>query len=164
MCKELVLYLAQEKAVKRWQLANALEIYQAFPDSLALNLVRLGYYDEEDYLKAVQSFYGVERINEDMLKRIPNRVVRLVPRDIAAQYSVIPVGIKQNQLLLAVRPPAETAAFRILHLFTGYAIKPVVVRHNAFCDAMAKYYSIEIPNLEVPDSLMSKFEKLKPTG
>lgn len=164
MCKELVLYLAQEKAVKRWQLANALEIFQAFPDSLALNLVRLGYFDEEDYLKAAQSFYGVEKISEDMLKRIPNRIIRLVPRDIAAQYSVIPVGIKQNQLLLAVRPPAETAVFRILHLFTGYAIKPVVVRHNAFCDAMAKYYSIETPNLEVPERLISKFEKMKPTG
>ena len=162
MSKELALYLAQERIVARWQMANAVEVYDLYPDSLCDNLVRLNYLDETTYLNESSEFYGVEIVSGDRLTAVPARILQLLPRDVAARHKVLPLAVAKNVLTCAVKLPVSMAVLQQMRLFTGYNIQPVITRHEALRDALARFYSIEIPPLTVSDQVREKYEKRRP--
>ena len=162
MSKELALYLAQERMVARWQMANAVEVYDSYPDSLCDNLVRLNYLDEKTYLAESSEFYGVEIISGERLTAVPARILSLLPRDVAARHKVLPLAVSKNVLTCAVKLPVSMQVLQQLRMFTGYNIQPVITRHDALRRALARFYSIEIPPLTVSDQVREKYDKRRP--
>ncbi len=162
MSKELALYLANEKVIARWQLANAIDIFELYPDSICANLVRLEYLEEEEYLRYVSQFYSVEIVDYEPLISVNKKILRVIPRDLVAPYKILPIAIHKNDLTVVFKPPIDSLLIRRLRLFTGFNIKPVITKYAHLSQALARFYSVEMLPIQIDQRLIKKYRKRSP--
>ena len=75
-------------------------------------------------------------------KPIPE-VVKLIPRQMAARYRVIPVARLDNTLSLAMVEPQDFMAIDDLMLATGLEVRPIVCSDKDFREALEKCYPLK---------------------
>jgi type IV pilus assembly protein PilB len=71
---------------------------------------------------------------------IPGDVIDLVPREMCELYTVVPVQLTDESLVVAVADPTGQAALRALALHTRLEIEVVVSTAGAIVRAIAKHY------------------------
>jgi type IV pilus assembly protein PilB len=66
--------------------------------------------------------------------------LNLVPADIARRYTLIPLLVHQNRLIIAMDDPANTEPMTLLRFMTQYSIEAVIATRGDIEWAIAKYY------------------------
>lgn len=117
--------------VTKEQIIQALEIQSQKKNSrqkqkLGEVLVCLGFCTEEDIARAMAeksgfNFMSINNTGIDM------SVANLITPEIANKYKLLPVGLKNNKLLLAMDNPNDIIAIDDIQIITGYEVEPVVV-------------------------------------
>lgn len=102
-------------------------------------LIRTGAVDDSKLTDFLSRQYGVPAINLADLDVAPE-VIKLVPRDIAEKYAILPVNKGERSLIVAMADPSNIYAVDDLKYVTGLNIEPVVASEVAIRDAIAKYY------------------------
>lgn len=117
--------------VTKEQIMQALEVQSQKKNSrqkqkLGEVLVCLGFCTEENIARAMAeksgfTFMSINNTGIDM------SVANLITPEIANKYKLLPVGLKNNKLLLAMDNPNDIIAIDDIQIITGYEVEPVVV-------------------------------------
>lgn len=122
------------------QLRQAVEQQRRSGDTLCARLVALGFVTEKDITAALSRQYGVPAIDFSTVS-IDESLTRLVPREVAQKYCVIPVARRGATLTLAMSDPANVYAMDDIKFVTGFSIEPVVASELSVRQAIDRSYT-----------------------
>ena len=144
--------LVRENLLTPQQLREALEFQREHGGRLGFNLVKMGMVSDDMITAVLSRQYGVPSVNLELFD-IDDSVIRLIPREVAEKYSVLPLSRVGATLTLAMVDPTNVFAMDDIKFMTGLNIEPVVVSEASVQDAIAQYYtqSKEIEVLGAPD-------------
>ncbi len=124
------------------QVAKAREAAQSNGHSVVELLVEQGAVTQLDITKALANQYAMEFVNV-MEHKIPDEVLKLVPRDIAKRYSLVPLRKDNGTLTVAISDPMDMDAvdsLRYLLKNMVQHVEPVVALRSDIETALTKYY------------------------
>ena len=132
--------LVREKLLTAQQLREALDYQREHGGRLGYNLVKLGLVEDEMITAVLSRQYGVPSVNLDLFD-VDQAVVRLIPRDVAEKYSVLPLSRVGASLTLAMVDPTNVFAMDDIKFMTGLNIEPVVASEAGVHEAIKRYYA-----------------------
>ncbi|MDZ4168837.1 MAG: ATPase, T2SS/T4P/T4SS family [Coriobacteriia bacterium] len=123
------------------QLNDALEVHRATGSPLGRVLVDLGYATQGAILSVMAKQIGIEYVN--FAERPPEaNAVTAVPKELAQRYTLMPVAVLDNTLLVAMADPQNVLALDDLRIITGYEIKPAISTRDDIVAAIDEYYKV----------------------
>jgi type IV pilus assembly protein PilB len=131
--------LVRENILTPQQLREALDYQREHGGRLGLNLVKLGFVSDDMITAVLSRQYGVPSVNLDLFD-IDDSVLKLIPREVAEKYSVLPLSRVGATLTLAMVDPTNVFAMDDIKFMTGLNIEPVVVSEASVQQAIANYY------------------------
>lgn len=122
------------------QLQEALRHQRIAGGRMGSNLVALGFVSEDVLMDFLAHQTGVPRLDLRTLD-VPSDVLKRIPRRLAEQLNVLPVGIKEpKSLVLAMADPSDLNAIDSARFASGLNIEPVVVSYSALKLAIPEQY------------------------
>lgn len=113
---------------------------QANGESVVDWLIKQGTVTEMDVTKALANQFGMETINLAELK-IPDEVIKEVPRHIARKYKVVPVYKHDSTLVVAISDPlTEVETLDTLRFILKSNVEGVVATKEDLTSAVQRYY------------------------
>jgi type IV pilus assembly protein PilB len=123
------------------QLTDALEVHKATGSPLGRVLVDLGYATQGGILSVMAKQIGIPYI--DFSQKHPDaNAIAIVPKDLATRYTLMPVEIVDDQLVVAMADPQNVLALDDLRIITGYEIKPAISTKDDIIAAVDEYYKV----------------------
>lgn len=130
------------------QLNDALEVHRATGSPLGRVLVDLGYATQGAILSVMAKQIGIEYVDFSERPPEPNAVTA-VPKELAERYTLMPVSIEGDTLLVAMADPQNVLALDDLRIITGFDIKPAISTKDDIIAAIEEYYKVaETQNLD----------------
>src|SRR6187401_669056 len=131
--------LLKEKRITPEQLKEALNYQRQHGGKLGINLIKLGYVEDDEITALLSKQYGVPSIALGQFD-VDANVVKLVPSETALKYQIIPLSRSGATLTIAMTDPTNVFAMDDIKFMTGYNVEPVVASETAVVDAITKYY------------------------
>ena len=131
--------LVRENLLTPQQLREALDYQREHGGRLGFNLVKLGLVSDDMITAVLSRQYGVPSVNLELFD-IDDSVIRLIPREVAEKYSVLPLSRVGATLTLAMVDPTNVFAMDDIKFMTGLNIEPVVVSEASVQEAIGKHY------------------------
>ncbi len=144
--------LLWNKIITQEQLDEALEEQKKTKKKLGTILIEKGYVDEKTLNEFLSKQYGVESIDLNSIE-IPREVIKKVPAQIAKKYVLIPVGIENGRLKIAISDPTNIFAIDEVRFITGMNVVPLFSNERAIMRAIDKYYGTSTELEEIAESL-----------
>src|SRR5215211_1634760 len=132
--------LVRENLLTPHQLREALEFQREHGGRLGFNLVKMGLVSDDMITAVLSRQYGVPSVNLELFD-VDESVIRLIPRDVADKYSVLPLSRVGATLTLAMVDPTNVFAMDDIKFMTGLNIEPVVVSEASVQEAISRYYA-----------------------
>src|SRR5881409_3649775 len=132
--------LVRENLISPQHLRQALDYQREHGGRLGFNLVKLGLVSDDMITAVLSRQYGVPSVNLELFD-IDDSVIRLIPREVAEKYSVLPLSRVGATLTLAMVDPTNVFAMDDIKFMTGLNVEPVVVAEASVQASIAKYYS-----------------------
>ncbi len=139
MAKKLGELLVKENLITPEQLQKALEEQKKHGGRLGTHLTRLGFINEEELTKFLSKQYGVPAVNLKEIEIDPE-VIKLLPKEMAKKYNVIPINRTGSTLIVAMSDPSNIFAIDDIKFHTGYNVEAVVAPEKEIIEAIQKYY------------------------
>jgi type IV pilus assembly protein PilB len=148
--------LVRENLLTPQQLREALDYQREHGGRLGFNLVKLGLVSDDMVTAVLSRQYGVPSVNLDLFE-VDAGVLRLIPREVAEKYSVLPLSRVGATLTLAMVDPTNVFAMDDIKFMTGLNIEPVVVSEAGVQEAIEHYYaqSREIELAQMVDAALA---------
>jgi len=164
--KKLGEMLVEAGLINPVQLNEALRHQRIAGGRMGSNLVALGFVSEDVLMDFLAHQTGVPRLDIRNLD-VPAEVLKRIPRRLADQLNVLPVGIKEpKSLVLAMADPSDLNAIDGARFASGLNIEPVVVSYSSLKHAIPEQYRkldplssgpIEVGNNATEESLPVPF-------
>ena len=146
--------LVRENLISPQHLREALDYQREHGGRLGFNLVKLGLVSDDMITAVLSRQYGIPSVNLDLF-HIEEQVLRLIPREVAQKYSVLPFSRVGASLTLAMVDPTNVFAMDDIKFMTGLNVEPVVVAEASIQQAISKYYGgtreIELASVSVDE-------------
>jgi type IV pilus assembly protein PilB len=142
MKKRLGDILIEEGLINDTQLAIALGDQKQWGGRLGSTLVKKGFVREEDMAYALGNQLGFKWVSLRDLN-ITQKALDAVKADIAKKYNIMPLGLKGNDLTIAMGDPTDLKTIDTLGFITGKKIKPVIAVESDIILSIAKHYDKE---------------------
>ncbi len=139
MARKLGELLVKENLITAEQLQKALEEQKKHGGRLGTHLTRLGFINEEELTKFLSRQYGVPAVNLKEIEIDPE-IIKLLPKEMAKKYSVIPINRTGSTLIVAMSDPSNIFAIDDIKFHTGYNVEPVVAPEKEIQEAIQQYY------------------------
>jgi type IV pilus assembly protein PilB len=137
--QRLGLLLMRAGIITDKQLNDALEVHRATGSPLGRILVDLGYATQGAILSVMARQIGIEYI--DFSERKPDpAAICLVSKELASRYILMPIEIRDDQLVVAMADPQNVLALDDLRIITNYEIKPAISTKDDILAAIEEYY------------------------
>jgi type IV pilus assembly protein PilB len=131
--------LIHENLITREQLNEALAYQRANGGRLGSCLVRLNFVSEDSLTATLSRQYGIASINLPYFE--PDaEVIKILPREIAYKYQVIPLSREGTALQVAMSDPNNVVVLDDLKFITGMTIEPMVAAESQLREAIDKFY------------------------
>ncbi len=131
--------LINENHITRDQLNEALAYQRANGGRLGSCLVKLKFVSEENLTSVLSRQYGVASINLAYFE--PDaEVIKIIPREIALKYQVVPLSREGSTLQIAVSDPNNVVLLDELKFVTGLTIEPLVASETQLREAIERFY------------------------
>ncbi|HUT03147.1 MAG TPA: hypothetical protein VM163_04575 [bacterium] len=128
-----------EKMITVPQLEQALVEQQNDPSRIGQILVRMGFITEEELARALGKQWGCMCVDLSS-SSIPPRTINLFSKEIAYEFTVLPVKYSNGVLDVATDDPTDRAKLRRLESRTERRVEPVVCATSQLLSALEKYY------------------------
>ena len=157
--------LVRENLLTPHQLREALEFQREHGGRLGFNLVKMGLVSDDMITAVLSRQYGVPSVNLELFD-VDESVIRLIPRDVADKYSVLPLSRVGATLTLAMVDPTNVFAMDDIKFMTGLNIEPVVVSEAGVQEAIERYYggSREIELVSTVETALPGAVRRRPGG
>jgi len=124
-------------------LEEALKYQVIFGGKLGTNLIEMGAVEEADISRILSRKFGIPAADCNEIMGISPDLIKLIPRDIAARYRVVPLRLDGRRLTLVMADPTDLKAVDEIAFRTGFIIRPAVVAEVRMVLALERYYDIE---------------------
>lgn len=131
--------LIKNKLLDQKDLEKALEVQKEKGGRLSDILIQLKLINENDLAIVLGQSLGLPPIDLSRVKIDPE-VIKIIPRDIAVYYQIIPVSKIGNSLTLAMADPLNIFAIDDVKALTGFEINPIIGRPREIAQAIEAYY------------------------
>jgi type IV pilus assembly protein PilB len=139
--KKLGDLLVYAGVITEQQLNDALQAHLATGVPLGRVVVDLGYASEAAVLSVVATQIGIEYVDFNERKPDPNAIA-VVPRELAMRFSLMPVAIVDNSLVVAMADPHNVVALDDLRVITGMDVRGVISTKRDIISAIEEYYKV----------------------
>lgn len=134
--------LVKQGLITEQQLEEALRNQEMFGGRLGTNLVELGYVTERVLAKLLSEQLHIPCAEAAEFDQIAPAALAAITREHVEKHKVIPLGLANRQLRLAMSDPTDLRVVDELAFSTGLAVKPVVAPELLITYAMERYYGI----------------------
>ena len=131
--------LIEANLITERQLQESLAEQRKSGHSLGYTLINKGYLQQEDLILFLETKLGIPYANLGNYVIDP-QVVKLVPKDIAIRYQLIPLLKVKNTLTVAMLDPLDSFVIDSLEHTTGCEIKPLISTEEEISVAIERYY------------------------
>ncbi len=130
--------------ISQLELLEALELQKADPRKPKLGrlLIEKGWATEGEICRALSGQLRLPFVDLRGITLDPS-VVAVIPADLAAKHQCIAVGMRGDELLVAMSDPTNLMAIDDLRTATKRKIKPVVAQPSLIARAIQSYYAIQ---------------------
>ncbi|MBU2541028.1 MAG: hypothetical protein KJ593_03905 [Candidatus Omnitrophica bacterium] len=139
MAKQLGELLIERGVIGAKHLEKALEVQKEKGGLIGEILVELGFAKEEDIAHALTAQYGFPYLplkNYD----IDLEIVRIIPKNVAIQYCLIPIDKIGTSLTVAMSNPLNVQAIEDIELLTKCKVQTFVSTPSDIRETIKKYY------------------------
>ena len=133
--------LVKAGVVSEKQLADAVEVHRATGSPLGRVLVDLGYATQGAVLSVMAKQIGIEYIDFGELRPDPGAVA-IVPKELALRYTLMPVELRGDVLVVAMADPQNVLALDDVRIITKREIKPAISTKDDILAAIEEYYKV----------------------
>ena len=137
--KQLGELLVGLNLITKDQLQAALEIQKDKGGLIGQVLVDLGYVSEEAIAQAITAQYGFPYLPLENYE-IDSEIVKIVPKNVAIQYCLIPLDKIGSNLTIAMANPLNNQAVEDIVLLSGLYVQLFVSTASDIKKAIQKYY------------------------
>ena len=137
--KQLGELLVERGLIKADQLQHALEVQKDKGGLIGQVIVDLGYVSEEAIAQAITAQYGFPYLPMKNYE-IDTEVIRVIPKNVAVQYCLIPVDKIGNNLTIAMANPMNNQAVEDIALMSGLCVQLFVSTASDIKKAIEEYY------------------------
>jgi len=113
---------------------SASELGKRIEDVLAFR----GLINEESLGKLIAEHLGVTYVNVDRFV-IADEVLALIPERLARSYRMVPFGMKENKLQVAMEDPTDFEALEFAKRHTGMVVEPYYASQQDITEALGQY-------------------------
>lgn len=138
--KKLGELLVERGVITGEQLEHALKVQQEKGGLIGQVIVSLGYATEETIAQAITAQYGFPYLPLNNYE-IDTEIVKLVPKNVASQFCLIPVDKIGNNLTIAMYNPLNSLAIEDIELLSGLCVQIFVSTASDINKAIEKYYT-----------------------
>lgn len=131
--------LVQGGVISEQQLQRALDFQRREGGLLGEILIKLGYVNEREIVQAITAQYGFPYLpleNYDFNKE----VARLLPENVARQYSIVPVDIMGDLLTVAMSNPLNEKAVEDVEMITKKKVQVFISTVTSIHEAINRLY------------------------
>ncbi len=132
--------LIKEGVITEEQLKKSLKAQRQKGGSLKNILVELGFVSEKDLIAALSRGLGIPPIALSRFRIAPD-ILKLIPRDVAKKYQIVPVSRVGNVLTVAMSDPLNVFAIDDVRSVTGLEIGTIITSQKEVEDAIEQHYS-----------------------
>lgn len=141
--KKLGELLKDAGLIDDFQLESALAHQRNWGGKLGAILVEMEFVSEADVTRVISDKLRIPYANL-FDPEIPETTLKLIKKDIAKKYSVVPVKKEGGCLVIAMGDPLDIRVIDELRFITGQNIKPALALESEVRDAIRKYYDHEV--------------------
>lgn len=124
-------FLIERGLIRALDLERALEIQRVAGGHLGTNLLELGVVQEADLLKAIGQLHDHATVSGEQLRRVPEELASIVPRELVRRHSIVPFEIHGNTVYIASQRPGDLhienevtlATSRLTRTFLGLEVR-----------------------------------------
>jgi hypothetical protein len=131
--------LVEAGMINEFQLAVALGQQRQWGGRLGMELIRLGFIEEQELAFVLQEQLGIKWISLHD-RKIPDDVTSFFPADLAKKYNVMPVEISGNSITIATRNPNDMETMDAISFAVGKKVRPVMALEYDIRLAISRYY------------------------
>ena len=137
--KQLGELLIERGVITKKQLEHALETQKEKGGLIGQVLVNLGYATEEAIAQALTAQYGFPYLPLENYE-IDSEIVKIVPKNVASQFCLIPIDKIGANLTIAMSNPLNNLAIEDIELVSGLCVQIFVSTATDVKNAIEKYY------------------------
>src|SRR6516162_7722935 len=119
-------------------------------------LVKLGYADADDIMKAKAEQHGLPFVELREIE-IPSSVVELVPESLARENIVMPLAQESGAIRVIMHDPLDFETIDKLRFVLNREIEVSLAPKEAIVEAINKYYGSASSETESVDSMLQEF-------
>ena len=131
--------LIKDKILTEAQLEKALKIQKQKGGSLKDILVELGFVNEKDLMAVLSQGLGIPPLALSRFKIDPE-ILKLIPKNIAKKYQIVPVSNVGSILTIATADPLNVFMMDSIRTVTGLEIGIIIASQKDVQDVIEKYY------------------------
>jgi len=131
--------LIKNGVVKEAELKKALKVHKQKGGSLKDILIDLGFVNEKDLMAALSQGLGIPPIALSRF-RIDPEILKLIPRNIAKKYQIVPVSRVGSILTIATADPLNVFAIDDIRSLTGLEIGTIIASQKDVQDVIDQHY------------------------
>lgn len=121
------------------QLIKALALRKKSKKRLGQVLVEMEFTDEEAIYKTISKQMNIPIINLGKIK-IEQEILGLVPPELCHKRRLIPIGLDENFILIAMSNPLDYEAMDDVSFVTGMRIKPFIAREKEILNMLIRFH------------------------
>ena len=152
--KQLGEILLDEGLVTEAQLLAAIDEQTMRNTSLGRTLVELGFLSENDLVRALAAQVGMEYVDLDDYP-VDRAAVSLVPGALCRRYTVLPIAIREGELILATANPGDVVATDDVRTMSAMPVRCVIAAYDNVLRAIDRFCRAD----DEMENLSSAFEE-----
>ncbi|MDP8298969.1 MAG: hypothetical protein P9L88_03615 [Candidatus Tantalella remota] len=137
--KKLGEILVSSEVITTEQLQRALDFQRHEGGLLGEILIKLGYVKEDDIVHALTMQYGFPFLPLEQYE-FKKEMARVVPENVARQYSILPIDVIGDMLTVAMSNPLNEKAIEDVEMMSKKKIHVFICTVTAIHEALNKLY------------------------
>lgn len=156
-------YLLTRGIIDSSQLSCALEEQKQSGLRIGEILVKQESLRRNELLNLLSDYLGIPRVNLTQ-HRINPEAASILSEEIAWRYVLIPIGINDGILQVAMTDPTNHRAVDDIRILTGYGVQPFLAEQAEVEAAIRKYLTVEKSIAELSSVQDALLEESRPNG
>ncbi len=132
--------LVDRRIISREQLTYAIKESQQNGTLLPSCIVETGLASEKQVYDAISEHFNIPYMDVKN-RHVEETVIKLIPHDLASKHTILPLGLDQDILTIAVADPSNMSAINDLRFSTGHDVKLILSSELSIRIGQERIYS-----------------------
>lgn len=125
------------------ELDEALTSQIFFGGKLGTHLIEMGCIQEHELTRYLSKITGIAAVTPEQLEAIQPETILLVSAGMAQRYRIIPLGLQNRRLEIAMADPTDLISIDEISFATSFIVVPRLASEPTIAKYLNKYYQIE---------------------